>query len=166
LSLRGQKEAKLTAQQMTLQVLRVQVGFVAVRARKLAIGILGGNGGALCGAIDTVGHRGRAARNTRQNATAALRAHDLRAWLILRRSVRRAIGAIHVGSHTPGLAIGVAESTGRHAIEIPTVARGSRSNGLRVALRGRRGRQHTWRRRVRLVVMVLCLMVRVGKVRR
>lgn len=151
---------------MTLQVLRVQVGLVAVRARELSIGILGGNGGALCGAIDTVGNRGRAARNTRENTTTALRAHDLRAWLILRRSIWRTIGAIHVRCHAPGLGIRVAEGTGRHAIEVPTVARGRRGNGLRVALRARRGRQPARRGRVRLGVMSLCLMVRVGEERR
>lgn len=135
---------------MALQVLRVEVGLVAVRAGEFAIGILGGNGGALRSAIDTVGNRSRAARNARQDATTALRAHDLRAWRFLG-SVGGAIGAVHVRAHPPGLAIGIAESAGGEAVEIAAVARGSRSDGLRVALRARRGRQHARGRGVRLV---------------
>lgn len=112
----------------------MEVGLVAVRAREFAIGILGGNGGVLRGAIDAVGDRSRAARNARQDATTALRAHDLRAWRLLG-PIGRTVGTVHVRAHAPGLAIGVTKSTRGHAVEIATVARGSRSDGLRVALR-------------------------------
>lgn len=63
---------------------------------------------------------------------------------------RRAVRAIHIGAHAPGLAIGVAESPGGETVEVATVTRRGRSNGLRVALRARRRRQHTRRRGVRL----------------
>ena len=100
---------------MALQVLRVKVSLIAVGAGEFAIRVLGGDGGALRGAIDSVGDRSRAARDTRQDATAALRAHDLRAWLFLR--VGGAIRAVHIRSHTPTLStIGVTESTRGQAI--------------------------------------------------
>ena len=134
---------------MALQVLGVKVGFIAVRAREFAICILGWNRGALRSAIDTVGDRGCTARNARQDTAATLGAHNLCARLFL--SVRGAIGAVDIGTHTPGLAIRVAEGTGGHAIEIAAVAWGSGSDGLWVALRGRRGRQHAcWGRRIGL----------------
>lgn len=134
---------------MALQVLRVKVGLVTVGAREFAVRVLGRNGGAFRGAIDAVGDGSRATRDARQDTTTTLRAHDLRAWRFLG-SVRGSIRAIHVRAHAPGLAIRIAKGTGRKAVEIATVARGRRSDGLRVALRGRRGRQHARRRGVRL----------------
>ena len=151
---------------MTLEVLRVKIGLVAVRARELSIGILGRNGGALRSAVDTVGDWGRAARDTGQDTTTTLRAHDLRSGLILGGSIRRAIGTVHVGSHPPGLGIGVAEGTRGHAVEIPAITRGRRSNGLRVTLRGRRGRQATGGRRIGLSVVTLGLVIGMRKVGR
>lgn len=101
----------LTSQQMALQVLGVQVGLVTVRAREFSIRILGRNGGALGSTVNAVGDGSSTTRNTRQDTTAALRAHDLRPWRFLG-PVGRAVRAIHVGAHSPGLAIGIAESPG------------------------------------------------------
>lgn len=126
-----------------------------MRAGEFAIRVLGWDGGALCGAIDAVGNRSRATGDTRQNATTALRAHDLRAWRFLG-SVRRTICAVHVRAHAPLFAIGVAKGTGWHAVEIATVARGSRSNRLRVTL-CRRGRRQHARRRRRVGLRGVCL---------
>lgn len=127
---------------MTLQVLGVEVSLVTMRAREFTIRILGGDGGALRAPIDTVGDGSSTARNTRENTTAALRAHDLRAWRFLG-PIRRAVGTVHIGSHAPGFpTVGVAESTGWETVEVATVTRRGRSDGLGVTLRGRRGRQH------------------------
>lgn len=95
---------------MTLQVLRVKVGLVAVRAREFAIRVFGRDRGVLRGAIDTVGDWGRAAGDAGQDATTALRTHDLRAWRFLG-SVGRSVRAVHVRAHGPLLAIGVAKGT-------------------------------------------------------
>jgi hypothetical protein len=143
---------------MALQVLRVEVSLITVRAGEFAIGVLGRDGGTLRGTIDTVGHRSRAARDTGQDATAALRAHDLRAWLFL--GVGRAVRAIHIRCHSPTLTIRIAESTGGETIEVrATVAWGSRSDRLRVALSGGCGREHA-RGRWGVLLVRLCLRVR------
>ena len=56
---RGYVEAKLTAQQMTLEMLQVQVRLVAVRTLVLALGVLGGGGGSLaCSGRRPAGVRG------------------------------------------------------------------------------------------------------------
>lgn len=142
---------ELTSQKMALQVLRVQVGLVTVRARELSVSILSRDGSVLRATINAVADGSSAAGNARENTTAALRAHDLRAWRFLS-PVRRAIRAVHVMAHsTPGLTIGVAKSAGRHAVEVATVPWRSGRDGLRVSLRGGRGWQHTRRRGVRLV---------------
>lgn len=145
------KAVKLTSEKMALQVLRVQVSLVTVRAREFAICVLSRDSGVLRTTVDSVRDGSGATRYTWENATAALRPHDLCAWWFLG-TVRRAVGAIHVVAHSsPGLTVGVAESTGGHSIEVATVPWGGRGDGLRVSLRGRRGRQHTWRGRVGLV---------------
>lgn len=142
---------------MALEVLSVEVSLVTVRTGEFAIRVLCGNRRALSCTIDTVRNRSRAARDTRQNATAALRAHDLRAWRFL--GVGGAVRAIHIRSHTPTLAVGVTKGTGRKTIEIrAAIAGGCRSNRLRVALSGGCGRKDT--RRWGVLLMRLCLRVR------
>jgi hypothetical protein len=129
---------------MALEVLGVEVSLVTMRAGEFAICILSRNSRALSCTVDTVGNWSRAARDTGQNATAALRADDLRPWRFL--GVRGAVRAIHIRSHTPALAIRVTKGTGGKTIEIrATVAWGCRSDRLRVALSGGCGRKHTRR---------------------
>lgn len=142
---------------MALEVLGVEVSLVTVRTGEFAICVLSRNSRALSCTIDTVGNRSRAAGDTRQNSTAALRAHDLRAWRFL--GVGGAVRAIHVRSHTPTLAIGVTKGTGGKTIEVrATVAWGCRGNRLRVALSGGCGRKDA--RRWGVLLMRLCLRVR------
>lgn len=132
------------SQQMALEVLGVEVSLVTVRAGEFAVRVLSRDSGALSCTIDPVRNRSRAAWDTGQNATAALRADNLRPWWFL--GVRGAVRAVHIRSHTPTLTIGVTKGTGRKTIEIrATVARGCRSNRLRVTLSGGCGRKDTRR---------------------
>lgn len=150
---------------MTLQVLGMQICLIAMRTGEFPIGILGRNSRVLCGCpVDTIGHWGSTARDTRKDPTTALRTDDLGARGILGRVGRRAIGTGNrVGIHPlTALAIAVAKSTGRHAgIVCATVARRCGRNRLRIAL-GTGGRwQHAVRGRVRLRVLRL-LSLRIG----
>ena len=62
---RGYVEAKLTAQQMTLEMLQVQVRLVAVRTLVFALGILGGSCGSLaCSGCGPTGVRGQDSATT------------------------------------------------------------------------------------------------------
>lgn len=72
-----EKGSRLTSQQMTLKVLGVQVGFVAVRTRKFPFSILGRDGGVFGRAIDTVGHWGSATRDAGEDTATTLRTDDL-----------------------------------------------------------------------------------------
>ena len=62
---------------MTLKVLGVQVGFVAMGTRKFPFSILGRDGGVFGRAIDTVCHWSSATRNTGEDTATALRTDDL-----------------------------------------------------------------------------------------
>lgn len=59
-------------------MLRVKIGLGTVRARELAVGILGGNGGASSGSIGTIGDCS-ASWNTGENTPPSLRSHNLSA---------------------------------------------------------------------------------------
>jgi hypothetical protein len=146
---------------MALQVLRVKIGLVAVRARELSVGILGRNRGILRGTIDTVGNGSRTPRNTREDPAAALRPDHLRARRLL--PIWR--GSIGLRDGIPvhprrALAIRVAEGARRHTrVLTPTIPRRSRGDRLRVRLRTGRGRQHAVRGGI---VLRLRLSLRVG----
>lgn len=162
---------KRTSQQMTLQVLGVQICLIAMRTGEFPISILGRNGRVLRGCpIDSIGHWGSTARNTGQNPTTALRTDNLGARGILGRVGRRAIGPGNwVGIHpVTALAIPVAKGTRRHArIVCATVARRCGRNGLRIALSTGGRWQHAVRGRVRLrVLSLLSLRVRMRQERR
>lgn len=132
------REKKLTSQQVTLQVLGVQVRFGTVRARELAIRVLHGNDGAL-GSTSAGLRRSRATGSTGKDATAALRAHDVGGLVAIRH------GLLHQASVTVGrLNAGLRhDAAGRHGTQVrrDPATRGSRRDGLRVS-RSQRGLGH------------------------
>lgn len=131
---------------MALQMLGVQVSFRAVRARKLAVGILDGNDGALRA---TSGGSGGASGSTGQNASAALGTNDVGRLITL--------GQDRVGLHHRA-SIGrrdVAlrhDATRRHGAQDgrATATDGSGSDGLGVSAGTRGLRHHTSRSAIRL----------------
>lgn len=142
----GEKETgtgdQLTSEEMTLKVLRVQIGLVTVRTGELSIRILCRNGGVLGSTVDTIANR-RPTRDAREDASPSLRPDNLSAWRLL--SIGSgSICSRHVRARpNGGLAIGIAERTGRHRGKVrSTVTRRCGRNGLRVALgAGRWGQQ-------------------------
>lgn len=140
-----------------------------MRARELAVGILGRNGGASRSSIGTIGDCS-ASWDTGEDTPPSLRAHNLRA----RRFpvVRKRTLAIRSGHWVRAgpdrtSALWMAKSARRHRRVVrTTVARGSRRNWLGVALRSRCGRQESLRRLVPLRGLTLGLAARVGEERR
>lgn len=122
------------AQKMALQVLGVQIGLGAVRARKLAIGILDGNDRVLC-SRGTGGGSSRATRGAGQDTSATLRAYHMSR--LLRVAQDTVVG--HERTRPVGRADAILahETTGRHGTQDRRSATTSRrgSDGLRVRVR-------------------------------
>jgi hypothetical protein len=147
---------RLTAQEMALQVLGVQVRLGAVRARKLAIGILDGNDGVLrsrgagSGSSRTAGSAG-------QDATATLRSNDVSRLLsVLHDTVGLHQRARTVGRRDAGLAHETARRHGTQDRRTATTS-GSGSNRLGVRGGGSRLRHHGRRGAILLRVRVRVL---------
>jgi hypothetical protein len=64
------------SQKVAFKMLRVKIGLGTVRARKLAVGILGRNRGASSGSVGTIGDCS-ASWNTGKNTSSSLRSHNL-----------------------------------------------------------------------------------------
>lgn len=94
-------------------MLCVKIGLGTVRARKLAVSILGRNGGASSGSIGTIGNCG-ASWNTGENTPPSLRSHDLSARrlpVVRKRSLTISSSGHWVGaSPDRSSALGVTES--------------------------------------------------------
>lgn len=65
------------SEEVAFQMLRVKIGLGTMGARKLAIGILGRNGGVSSGSVRTIGNCG-ATWHAGKNTSASLRSHNLR----------------------------------------------------------------------------------------
>lgn len=128
-SLGGLNWGILTTQEMTLQVLGVEVSLGAVRARELAVRILDGNDGALCVARASRSG-GRASRSAGKDAAAALRANHVSRLVAIAHTSRengaRSVGRVHAGLRH--------DATSRHGAKDGRDATGGRSrrDGLRV----------------------------------
>lgn len=85
----GKEGGKLTSQKVTLEMFRMQISLVAMRAREFAVSILGRYCGALCSPVGPVGGS-RAPGNTRQDTSSPLRSDYL--------SPRRLL--VGVGTHS------------------------------------------------------------------
>lgn len=146
---------KLTAEEVTLQVLGVQIRLGAVRAGELSVGVLDGNHRVLGAGSCSLGRR--AAGRAGQDAPAALGAHDVRGLVAVledRVGLHERAGA--VGRGDAGLGHDASRRHGtQHRRATATSGRGS--NGLRV--RGGRGglRHHARRRGIALVRRVRIL---------
>lgn len=98
------EEGSLTSQEMTLEVLGVEVSLLAVRARELAILILLGNNSSF-GAACSDGHRLGPTWCTWQDASPSLRPDDMCGLILLleRRLLHRHVGRRYAGLGTePG----------------------------------------------------------------
>ena len=152
-------EMALTSEKMTLQMFRMKISLGAVRARKLAVGILLRYLG--LGSASSGSGRRRTTRSTRKNTTPALRADHVSGLLAIGREHRWL-------RHQRALAVGRVHARLRHLTSRghgpenrwhTTAGRGRRRNGL--GMDSRSGGLGHHGRRGRVGLLLLLLLVRV-----
>lgn len=140
----------LTSQQVTFKMLRMQISLVAVWAWEFSIGILGRNGRAFTGSVNSIRDRGHTTRDTGENSPSTLRPNYLAARWLLCSIWRCTICSCNwVRVYPSSLAIRVAERARWQPVKVRTaVTRRSRRNGLRVGLSIGGRRQNAMMRRI------------------